>query len=236
MVGAGRHPWADPWTPTGRSRTMSKKSTETEQAPEPGTVTTETQNGKTADTQPGGATPPNSEQTAMGSTEGQDQIGDAGKRAIQSEREAREEAEEQARIAAAELTAFKDALAKALGFKDDTETDPKALTSQLAERDKDLARTRAENAVLRAGSGIADLDLLLDSKRFTDTLESLDVSDTAKVKAHIEKWVEDNPQYRLGKVVPGARDAGAGRGKESLPEPPPGAARMAQGFEAELNK
>lgn len=200
-----------------------------------GTVTTETQNGKT-DTQPGGATPPNSTQTATASDEGRDQVGEAGKRAIQNEREAREKAEQEAQSIRAELDQFKTALAQALGIKDKDESDPAALTAQLQQRDADLAAKSAEVAVLRAGYGIANLDMLLDSKRFTDTLTDLDVSDAAKVKAHIEKWVEDNPQFKAAKTVPGARDAGAGRGREVLPEPQPGQARMAAGFEAELSK
>ena len=213
---------------------MGKTTSTTPKAAPAGTVRTDAQN-STTPPEPEAATAPNSTQTATASDEGAG-IGDAGKRAIQSERDAREVAEQEALSIRAELDAFKKSLAQALGLTEAGEPDPAALTAQLAETGTDLTRTKAENAVLRAGAGVANLDLLLDSKRFTDTLTNLDVADAAKVKAHIEAFVEDNPHFKAGKAGGGARDAAAGHRKEPLPEPQPGVARLAQGFEAELDK
>lgn len=109
--------------------------------------------------------------------------------------------------------------------------------AHIAQQDTELATLRAENVVLRiaAQAGAADPDDLLDSKRFTDSLAGIDATDRDAVKAHVEKFVEDNPRYAAqpGRV-PGARDA-AWSGRNGTPDPSanakPGAARMAAALE-----
>lgn len=98
-----------------------------------------------------------------------------------------------------------DAVLQALGINQGKDTDPEQLAN-------DLAAQRAENAVLRAGHGIADVEALLDSKRFTDSLAKVDVTDQAAVKAHIEAFTAKNPRYAATSgsgTTPGVRDAAA---------------------------
>lgn len=100
-----------------------------------------------------------------------------------------------------------DAVLTALGLKetDPTTVDPQQLAA-------DLHAQRAENVVLRTGHGIADVEGLLDSKRFTDSLSKVDVTDSAAVKAHIEAFVNEHPRYAAngsGVTTPGVRDAAA---------------------------
>ena len=67
--------------------------------------------------------------------------------------------------------------------------DPDALAA-------DLAAQKRENAVLRAGAALhLDPDAILDSRRFTDGLTDVDPADQAAVKAYLEGFVKDHPQY-----------------------------------------
>lgn len=111
---------------------------------------------------------------------------------------------QQAQTEARENAAKLDAVLVALGVKQGSgQVDP----DQIA---KELAASRAESAILRIGAGIADTDALLDSKRFTESLNGLDLNDRDKVKAHIEAFVQANPRYAASTPsgpVPGVRDA-----------------------------
>lgn len=112
--------------------------------------------------------------------------------------------------------------------------------AQIGQKDTELAALRAENVVLRiaAQAGAADPDDLLDSRKFTESLAGIDASDRDAIKAHVEKFVEDNPRYAAqpGRV-PGVRDA-AWNGRNGTPDPAanaaPGAPRMAAAFEHQL--
>lgn len=122
---------------------------------------------------------------------------------------ARERDKRQAAESAATDTAAKlDAVLTALGLNGDS----KQATPDVGQLTADLARERAETAVLRAGHGIADVDALLDSRAFTSTLADVDTTDRAAVKAHIEQYVQDQPRFALAPQTPaGVRDAAAGR-------------------------
>lgn len=101
-----------------------------------------------------------------------------------------------------------DAVLTALGIKQPgQQVDPQQVAA-------DLAATQAENAVLRVGQGIADVDALLDSRTFTDSLAKVNTADRDAVKAHIEQFVQANPRYAPQGTtqgpVPASRDAGAG--------------------------
>ena len=102
-----------------------------------------------------------------------------------------------------EAVAKLDAVLTALGIKS-ADTDPAQVAA-------DLTRVQAENAVLRAGTGIADVDALLDSRRFTDSLASgVDTTNMTAVKAHIEAFVKANPRYAPTTTRPaGVSDAAA---------------------------
>lgn len=83
----------------------------------------------------------------------------------------------------------------------------------------DLQTQRAENAVLRAGNGIADVDALLDSRAFTDSLRDIDSSDRDAVKAHITEYVTANPRFAVAPPkAQGVRDAAAGTDRQPAPE------------------
>lgn len=109
--------------------------------------------------------------------------------------------------------------------------------AQIGQKDTELATLRAENVVLRIATqaGAADPDDLLDSRKFTESLAGIDASDRDAVKAHVEKFVEDNPRYAAqpGRV-PAVRDA-AWNGRNGTPDPSanakPGAPRMAAAFD-----
>ena len=91
------------------------------------------------------------------------------------------------KVAAVEAKLSK--LAEALGVETTETVDPDALAA-------DLATQRRENAVLRAGAALhLNVDALLDSRRFTDGLTDVDPTDQAAVKAYLEGFVKDNPQY-----------------------------------------
>lgn len=119
---------------------------------------------------------------------------------LAKERRERQAAQSLAQQSDAKLTA----VLTALGIN--TEGD-KVDPDQLA---TDLAAQRAENAVLRAGNGIADVDALLDSRNFTDSLRDIDSSDRDAVKAHITEYVTANPRFAVASQAHGVRDAAAG--------------------------
>lgn len=129
----------------------------------------------------------------------------AGSKAKVLEDLAKERRERQAAQTAAQESAGKlDAVLQALGLADKGDkVDPDQLAT-------DLAYQRAENAVLRAGNGIADVDALLDSRKFTDSLRDIDSSDRDAVKAHITEYVTANPRFAVTPQAHGVRDAAAG--------------------------
>ena len=98
------------------------------------------------------------------------------------------------------------ALAAALGVEAAETVDPDALAA-------DLAAQERENAVLRAGAALhLDTDALLDSRRFTTGLADIDPSDGDAVRAYLNEFVKDNPQYAPAENrTPFVRDAAAVR-------------------------
>ena len=98
------------------------------------------------------------------------------------------------------------ALAAALGVESTETVDPDALAA-------DLAAQERENAILRAGAALhLDTDALLDSRRFTTGLADIDPSDGDAVRAYLNEFVKDNPQYAPAENrTPFVRDAAAVR-------------------------
>lgn len=190
-------------TDTGAA-TQTAQGTFIQPTAQPGTTAGQQQT-QTAATAAGGEQQPTA-QTGQGDStkQGQDGQQEAGKGSkdavladLAKERDKRQETEQKL-----------DAVLTALGLKDaGQDVDPKQAAA-------DLAATRAENAVLRVGAGIADVDALLDSKSFTDSLARVDTANRDAVKAHIETFVQANPRYAAQATgqgpVPASRDAGAG--------------------------
>ncbi|WP_347042027.1 hypothetical protein [Brachybacterium nesterenkovii] len=125
---------------------------------------------------------------------------------LASERDKRQAAERTATETSEKL----DRVLAALGMKDDPQqVDPDQVVKDLRARDVELA-------VLRTAAGIADADALLDSRGFLATLESIDPSDRAAVKAHVTEYVTANPRFAVAPPkTQGARDAAAGPDRQS---------------------
>ena len=121
------------------------------------------------------------------------------------ERAKRKEADQ--KLAAVEAKLSK--LAEALGVEATETVDPDALAA-------DLAAQKRENAVLRAGAALhLDTDALLDSRRFTTGLADIDPSEDDAVKAYLEGFIREHPQYaptgNTETATPYVRDAAAVR-------------------------
>ena len=87
-----------------------------------------------------------------------------------------------------------DAIAKALGLKDDAKVDPDALAAELAstrkaKRDADL-RVAIYDAAGRLG---ANPGALLDSLSFIKSLDDVDPSDAGKLEAAVRAALDTNP-------------------------------------------
>lgn len=150
-------------------------------------------------------------------------------KAREQEKRAKENAD-----AAKRLAELEDA-SKSQATKDDERT------AQITQKDTEISTLRAENIVLRiaAQAGAADPDDLLDSRKFTESLAGIDANDRDAVKAHVEKFVEDNPRYAAqpGRI-PAVRDA-AWNARNGVPDPAanaaPGTARMAAALEQQYS-
>jgi hypothetical protein len=93
-----------------------------------------------------------------------------------------------------EQQAQMDAIAKALGLKEDTPPDPEALTAQV-EAEQSRAREAAlQLAVYRnAAANDANPDALLDSASFLQSIAEVDPTDVTKVGEAIKSALEKNP-------------------------------------------
>lgn len=115
-----------------------------------------------------------------------------------------------------------DAIAKALGLKQDDEpADPAALTAQI-ETEKAAAReARLHLAVYQAaGTAGADGARLLDSASFLRSIAEVDPTDAAAVDAAIKQAVDANEAFKVAAPVPsfngGARTTPAPQGTGTL--------------------
>lgn len=126
---------------------------------------------------------------------------------LAKERDQRQKLQAQLDEQAKKLTA----VLTALGHQQNEDLDPKALSNQLT----DLQR---ENSILRHGATIANVDALLDSRDFTKTLADLKNLDADTVKDHITTYVSANPRFALTPTAPtGQRDAAAGAKPNNQP-------------------
>ena len=88
------------------------------------------------------------------------------------------------------------ALAKALGM-DETKTTIEEVTTQYTAEKTGRETAQRLLDVYKAANGIADPDMLTDSKRFTDSLETINTSDRAALVDHIKQFIADNPRFAL---------------------------------------
>lgn len=88
------------------------------------------------------------------------------------------------------------ALTKALGM-DETKTTIEEVTAQYTAEKTGRETAQRLLDVYKAANGIADPDMLTDSKRFTDSLEDVNTSDQAALADHIKQFVADNPRFAL---------------------------------------
>jgi hypothetical protein len=130
-----------------------------------------------------------------------EELGEAGKKALAAEREARKAAErELTKYKTAATDAQKDVLKKiteALGMAGE-KVDPDELARQLTNQQSAAASAQLELQVWQAADKLGALPhRLLDSRRFTDEVNGLpdDDFDTG-LEALITKWLTDDPSLR----------------------------------------
>lgn len=97
-----------------------------------------------------------------------------------------------------------DALAKALGLKnDEAPPDPEALAAQVQAEQAKTRETALQLAVYRnAAASEANPDLLLDSTSFLRSVAEVDPSDAEAVAEAIKKAVEANPLFKASQTPP----------------------------------
>lgn len=158
-----------------------------------------------------------------------DDLGDAGKRALAAERRRAKQAEKDRDALQAQLDKIADA--------DKTETQKVTDRAAKAEQERDalaaqLDALRREQSVYRY-AGTADPAALLDSRAFLDSIADVDADDDKAIQAAIKQAVKDNP--RLSKLGQSGGDASAGQRQQANPNPAaPGVHRMAAAFDARL--
>lgn len=163
------------------------------------------------------------------SSSGDDQqSGDGGKGGKESvladlarERDKRQEAETALQQAQQSQQSQLDAIAKALGLKDEDKPDPEKLTQQVSQEQAKARDAQVQLAVYRqAAKAGGNPDALLDSASFLASLADVDPSKADEVEKAIKDAVQSNPTLAAKKVTPGTRDAanqgGSGDGKPDM--------------------
>lgn len=89
------------------------------------------------------------------------------------------------------------ALTKALGMDENKTPTIEEVTAQYAAEKTGRETAQRLLDVYKAANGIADPDMLTDSKRFTDSLETINTSDRAALVDHIKQFIADNPRFAL---------------------------------------
>lgn len=89
------------------------------------------------------------------------------------------------------------ALAKALGMDENKTPTIEEVTAQYTAEKTGRETAQRLLDVYKAANGIADPDMLTDSKRFTDSLETINTSDQAALSDHIKQFIADNPRFAL---------------------------------------
>lgn len=128
--------------------------------------------------------------------------GKGGKEAILAdlakERDKRQALEDQVSTLTAAQQEQMDAIAKALGLKqDDTPPDPAALTEQIAAEQAKTQAAAVQLAVYKnASAHEANADELLDSASFLASLKDVDPNDATAIRAAIKTAVDGNAKFK----------------------------------------
>lgn len=113
--------------------------------------------------------------------------------------------------AAADAKAQRDNVLKALGLKEDgtEDVDPNKLTEQIDQYKAVAWENAVESQVVRLGHTLdIDVDALLDSNAFLNSLEDLVEDDPAgsefkgKLEAHLKDFVEKHPKFKRTPSAP----------------------------------
>lgn len=123
---------------------------------------------------------------------------------LAKERDKRQELEMQLQTFQQTQQQQMDAIAKALGLKDDdTPPDPAALTAQVEAEQARAREAAVQLAVYRnAAAAEANPDLLLDSASFLRSIKDVDPNDAAAVAQAITAAVESNPLFKVAPTPP----------------------------------
>lgn len=119
-----------------------------------------------------------------------------------------------------------DAIAKALGLKEDEKPDPAKLTEQLTKEQQTAREAQVQLAVYRnAADAGGDPSALLDSASFLASLKDVDPTDAQAVQAAIKAAVEASPRLAVqdGKNPPPSFGGGPRK-----PEPPKAAGSLGE--------
>lgn len=105
-----------------------------------------------------------------------------------------------------------DAIAKALGLKqDDTPPDPAALAAQVTAEQTRAREAAVQLAVYRSAAAAGgNPDALLDSASFLAAVKAVDPADVAAVAAAVKEAVAANPRLAADPGIPPAGHAGIG--------------------------
>lgn len=96
-----------------------------------------------------------------------------------------------------------DAIAKALGLKQDEPPDPEKLASQIADEQARTREASLQLAVYRlAGASGANPDALLDSASFLRTIADVDPADATAVTTAIKNAIEANEAFKAASPTP----------------------------------
>lgn len=134
--------------------------------------------------------------------------------------ETRARGNQQAEQAAAQRDAQLAEIAKALGLAPET-PDPEKIASQLQAAQAEKADLARQNAVLLAAHSTgADVNALLDSRSFLQSIANVDPNDRAAIAAAVKAAVDANPRYAAQLPAP------------QQPAPPPRQASTAGSFNA----
>lgn len=89
------------------------------------------------------------------------------------------------------------ALTKALGMDENKTPTIEEVTAQYTAEKTGRETAQRLLDVYKAANGIADPDMLTDSKRFTDSLKDVNTSDQTVLADHIKQFIADNPRFAL---------------------------------------
>lgn len=131
---------------------------------------------------------------------------------LATERDRRQAAEKQAQDVLK-------AVQTALGIKSETD-DPQELAKKLTAAQAETTGAQLQLAIYRSSAAKdADVDALLDSLAFQNSVAKVDPSDAKAVEAAIKQFVDQNPRFKVtaqgggtAPVVPGAKDLAQGNG------------------------